>query len=908
MLSRRPNVRWWQIRKKNADLERELRSDLELEEEEQQENGLPPEEARYAARRTFGNPTLIREQTHETWGWAPFERLAQDLHYALRQLRRSPGFTLTAVLILALGTGAVTAVFSLIDAALLRMLPVENPQQLVQFKTVSPAFPEDDAFSYPSFQALKKQTQVLAGALAFRRLHKIDFEVDGHSALSEGQLVSADYFSVLGVKAALGRTIVPADEAVAGESPVAVIGYDYWRTRFARDPAVIGKKILLNNAPFTIIGVTEPEFYGLQPGEKIDVTIPLTTIALVNPGFAAAGGPADALKAPFRNWLYVIGRLQPGVTAEQATANLQPVFAQCMRDAVTSLAGTPVDSPAIRQAILQFRLRLDPASQGLASLRRQFSKPLWLVMAVVGLLLLITCANVANLLLARANAREREMAVRLAIGAGKARLMRQSMAESILLGITGGALGIGLAFWSSRSLLALMARGRSPVSLRVHPDPTVLAFALVVSLSTALVFGAIPAWRAADVDPSLGLAQKTQSSAGTGQRHRLGKSLVILQVAVSLVLLVAAGLLARTLTNLSDFYPGFNRDNVLLFSIDPGTIGYQHVTPLYEQLLSRIAAIPGVRLASISVHEPLSTNVSDTSVKIQGPVPHEGDDLTPVDVEMVGPNYFATMQTPLLRGREFSADDRAGTKEVAIVNETMARHFFGDTDPVGRQVSIPGYRGDSDWVEIVGEVTDTKVHDLREPATLMLYEPMLQNPESNATFEIRTSIDPAYVVPHVLAAVKASDTRLPVYAVKSLSGQLNDSLVEERLVASLSGIFGLLALLLTCVGLYGLMAYTVNRRTGEIGIRMALGAERGTIARMVLRETLLLVACGLVLGVPAALFASRLVASQLFGLKPGDPVTFLVACAGMVAVTMAASYLPARRAASVDPMRALRSE
>ncbi|MGC2301294.1 MAG: FtsX-like permease family protein [Acidobacteriaceae bacterium] len=296
------------------------------------------------------------------------------------------------------------------------------------------------------------------------------------------------------------------------------------------------------------------------------------------------------------------------------------------------------------------------------------------------------------LLLARANAREKEMAVRLAIGPGKARLMRQSMAESILLGVSGGALGVALAFWGSRSLLALMARGRSPVSLSVLPDPTVLAFALVVSLPTALVFGAIPAWRAADVDPSLGLAQKTHSSAGTGQRHRLGKSLLILQVAVSLVLLVAAGLLTRTLTNLSDFYPGINRDNVLLFSIDPGTIGYQQVTPLYEQLLSRIAAIPGVRLASLSVHEPLSISVSDTGVKIQGPVPHEGEDLTPVDVEMAGPNYLATMQTPLLRGREFSAADRAGSPEVAILNESMARHFFGNADPIGRRVSIPGYR------------------------------------------------------------------------------------------------------------------------------------------------------------------------------------------------------------------------
>jgi predicted permease len=313
-------------------------------------------------------------------------------------------------------------------------------------------------------------------------------------------------------------------------------------------------------------------------------------------------------------------------------------------------------------------------------------------------------------------------------------------------------------------------------------------------------------------------------------------------------------------------------------------------------------------MASLSVHQPLSTNVSDTSVKIQGPVPREGEDLSPVGVEMVGPNYFATMQTPLLRGRDFSADDRGGTTKVAIVNESMARHFFGDADPIGRRVSIPGYRGDAGWIPIVGEVRDTKVHDLREPTPPMLYEPMFQAPEGNATFEVRTSVDPAYAATAVVAAVKAQDSRLPVYAVKSLADQLDDSLVEERLVASLSGVFGLLALLLTCVGLYGLMAYTVNRRTSEIGIRMALGAQRGMIARMVLRETLLLVVCGLAVGVPVALIASRFMATQLFGLKPGDPLTFAIACAGMVAVTLAASCLPARRAASVDPMRALRSE
>jgi len=372
--------------------------------------------------------------------------------------------------------------------------------------------------------------------------------------------------------------------------------------------------------------------------------------------------------------------------------------------------------------------------------------------------------------------------------------------------------------------------------------------------------------------------------------------------------MIGAGLLARSLANLKGFYPGFNRDNVLLFAVNPPEIGYKDVVPIYHQLLGRIQAIPGVRSVSLSVHEPLSTNVSDTNVKVQGPTQGRGDDLTPVDIEPIGPDYFRTLETPLLAGREFSNADRAGSPKVAIVNQSMARHFFGNTNPIGRRVSIPGYRADTSWLEIVGEVRDIKVHDLREPTTLMLYVPMFQAPEGGATFEVRTAIDPASAQAAILSAVKAIDGRLPVYSVKSLSDQLDDSLVEERLVASLSSVFGLLALLLTCVGLYGLMAYTVNRRTGEIGIRMALGAQRGRIARMVLRETLLLVACGLAIGVPVAALLSHWIASQLFGLHPGDPTTFVAACAAMAAVTIMASYLPARRAASVDPMRALRSE
>ncbi len=893
----------------DSEIDAELRSHIEMRIADNIAAGMSPEDARRDAMLRFGNPTVTQERVMAADAALALSSVWTDLRYGLRQLRRSPGFTCVALVTLAFGIGANTAIFSLIDAALLKMLPVRDPQQLVQLKSINPGAPVDDQFSYPAYKAFRSRTQVFEGALAFRRMHNIDFEVDGHGGLANGQFVSGNYFSVLGVHAIQGRTLLSEDESVDGQNPVAVLGYDYWRSRFAMDPSVIGERVLLNNAAFTIVGVTGPEFYGIQPGERIDVSVPLTTTSLLNPAFAGAGMPYDVLKAPFRNWLYVMARLEPGVTAQTAGANLEPVFAESMREAADSLAGLPVDSPAVRRAILATRLRLDPGSQGLAGLRNQFSKPLWVVMAIVGLLLLATCANVANLLLARSSTREREIAVRLAVGAGRARLMRQLITESVLMGLGGGVLGTGMAFLGSRSLLALMAHGRNPVSLAVHPDSTVLLFTLVVSMLTAVLFGTFPAWRATRLDPAKGLALGSRG-ANAGSRSKLGGALVVVQVAVSLVLMISAALLARSLGNLRNFYPGFNKENVLMFALNQTMVGYKDAQagPLYERLLGRLSAVPGVTTASLSVHEPLSTNMSTTIVKVQGQALQAGEDLTSVGVEPVGPNYFATLQTPLVSGREFSAGDRAGAPKVAVVNETFARHYFGNTNSTGRFVSIPGYRGDADWLQIVGEARDMKVHNLLEQAAPMLYVSILQAPETGATFEIRTALNPENVQTAALDSVKEVDSRLPVFDVRTLTDQLDNSLVEERLVASLSSMFGALALLMACVGLYGLMAYTVSRRTAEIGIRMALGAQRGAIARMVMGETLVLVGFGLGIGAPAAALASRLLSSQLFGLKPGDPATMAAACAAMVAVTLAASYLPARRAARVNPMQALRSE
>ena len=891
-------LRW----RSNRELDEEIQAHLELEVQNNLTRGMTPEEARFAALRAFGNPTQVRERARENDLVTSAEGLLQDIRYSLRTLRRSLTFTLVVVLSLALGIGANTAIFSLIDAALLKMLPVRNPEQLVELKSLSPAIGLYELFSYAAFREFRGANPVLSGVLAFRELYDMDFEVDGHGGLANGQLVSGEYFSLLGVHAILGRTILPADEKAPGQSPVAVIGYDYWRQRFALDPDVVGKKIVLNNSPFTIIGVTPPEFFGLEPGARIDVSVPLSMVAQVRSDFASPGTPYDVFTAPFRNWLYVMARLKPGVTKERALASLEPIFARTMRESAEGLSGLPFDSPAVRRAFLATKLQLDSGGQGLATLRARFSKPLWIVMAVVALLLIVTCANIANLLLARGNSRQREIAVRLAIGAGRARLIRQLIAESILLGLGGGALGLVLAFWAGRSLLLLMSHSRSPILLNVHPDVTVLIFTLSISLLTALLFGMVPALRAARVD--------LRGSGKTNSRSRFGNALVVMQVAVSLVLVIGAGLLTRTLVNLKEFYPGFNQDNVLLFSVNPLMTGYREdqLVSLYERLLDHFKTIPGVRSATFSVHSPLSSGFSSSPLNVQGYKPPSDRELASVGVEAVGPEYFRTIQTAVLLGRDFTAADRAGGPKVAILNKTAAHFYFGEASPIGRRVNMPGYRGDPSWLEIVAVVDDAKYHDLREQAAPMVYIPLFQAPESGVTFEVRTGIDPASAAPALLNAVKATDNRLPVFAVKTLRTQLDDSLVQERLVASLSSAFGALALLLAGVGLYGLMAYAVNRRTNEIGIRMALGARPAEIAGMVLRETLLLVGLGLAIGIPASMIASRLIASELYGLKSSDGTTILLAILLLAGIAALAGYLPARRASRVDPMIALRYE
>lgn len=903
-------VRFFQRKQCDDQLADDLDAYLESAVEENMARGMTAEQARTAARRKLGNPTLIREEVYRMNSVAFLETIWQDVRYSLRNLAKNPAFTLVVVLSLALGIGANTAIFSLIDAALLKMLPVSHPEQLVNFTTSNRDFGANYAFAYPAFQRFRENRRVFAGVFAFYDLDKMNLEVNGQGGIAMGQAVSGNYFPTLGVHPALGRMILPADGQAREQGAVAVIGYDYWRTRFAMDRAIVGRQIVLNNAPFTIIGVTAPGFYGLQPGARLDVSVPLNMVGQVRPGWAAAGSPYDVLRSPFRNWLHIMARLRPGITVEKALAATQPVQAQTVREAVESMGGLPFNSPAARRSWLETKLVLSAGGQGLSDLRQQFSKPLYIVMSIVGLLLLVSCANVANLLLSRANSREKEIAVRFAIGAGRRRLVRQLITESALLAVCGGGLGLLLAFAGSGSLLALMARSNSPVTLTIHPDGAILGFTLGVSLLTVLLSGLIPALRATRINLSASQVQATRNSGKTTARSGLGKSLVVLQVAVSIVLLIGASLLARSLGNLENLRPGFSKDHVLLFSINPESIGHKgpERADMYQRMLGKLEAVPGVRSASLSIYSPLSGGNSDTNPVVEGYTPPPGKELAPVDIEVVAPGFFKTLGISVLSGRDFTSADRNDTPKVTIVNQTMAHYYFGDSNPIGRRFSIPGWLGDPRPMRIIAVVGDARYHDLREQAAPMAYVPFLQSDEPRVTFALRTSVRPEALMNAVRRAVAEVDSRLPLFDVQTLSEQVDKSLVEQRLVASLSTVFGVLAVILACVGLYGLMAYAVTRRTNEIGIRMALGAQRSQVAGMVLRETLTLVVMGLAIGIPASLAVSRLISSELYGLKPNDPLTILMAGIAMAGVAALAGYLPARRASRVDPMTALRYE
>ena len=891
--------------RKEQELTEELDAYLEILVEQKIIEGLDPAEARRAALIELGGKEQVKEKVREARAGHHLEILWQDLRYGLRTLGRNPGFAAIAALSLALGIGANTAIFSLMDSVLLKMLPVKNPEQLffIEKAGVPPSSKPSSNLSHAFFERLRAQRETLAGVCEFGYSQRVNVVVEGQAEVAQAQQVSGDFFATLGVNALLGRTLTEDDDKTPGGHPVAVISHNYWQGRFARDPAIVGKNIAVNGHPFTIIGVTTPDFFGVLVGESPDLWAPVMMYAQLNPGRSIE----QYLNNPLLN---VMARLGPEVSELQARAALTNLLQQSL----VAEGGSQL-SPERRQALRQQSVALKPASRGLSRLREQFSEPLRILMAVVGLILLIACANVANLLLARATARQKEIAVRLALGAGRLRLIRQLLTESMLLAFIGGALGLLFASWGSGFLLAMVGSERNPVSLKLSLDLRVLGFTAAASLLAGVLFGLAPAWAATRVDLTPALKDSARGSGG-GARLGMGKTLVVVQVALSLLLLIGAGLFARSLEKLRSLDAGLNRENVLLVSTDPRMIGYQgrQIADLYQRMLERIKTIPGVRYASLSRQGLLSQYGTISSVYAQGRAPRPEDNIFSQDDRGipfycgVGPEYFETAGMAILRGRGLTAQDDENAPRVAVVNETFARYYFGDEDPIGRRFGRES--SDSGRIEIVGVVKDAKYNSLREPSPRTFYIPYRQDSTSwrETTFQIRTATDPTNVIAAVRQAAREINANLPLFNIKTLATQVDESLAQERLIGAVSSFFSLLALLLAGIGLYGIMAYAVSQRTREVGVRMALGARRGAVLRMVLRQGMKLVLIGVGLGLAASLAVTRVIASQLFGVTATDPVTFIGAPALLLIVALLACYAPARRATKIDPLVALRCE
>jgi predicted permease len=895
---------WMLIRRRqfDADLEEEIRLHLEIREQEQIRAGLSPEEARQAASRRFGNSTLLMERSHLVWGWEWFESFVQDIAYGSRAMLRSPALTTVALLSLALGIGANTAIFSLLDAIMLRSLPVKDPAQLVLLgKGTSSGITDDFArthlYSYPFYRQMRAENRVFSDTAAiFSMTNDVHGFVEGRteSEPMAVQLVSGTYFITLGVQPLVGRTLNDADDNSEGDHPVAVISYAWWKRSLALDPNVLDRKVKLGAMTYNIVGVAPPEFFGTKVGEAPDMWVPLSMVKEVPPNF---GGYKDN----FSESLLIMGRLKPKVSISEATSNVNLLFRQI-------LLGFP-DAKLTQenlQTLDRAHVPLTPMATGLSSLRRQFSEPLQILMAVVALVLLIACANIANLLLARSSARARELAVRQALGARRARIIRQLVTESLLLALAGGALGVALASVADRFLLRMVSGGLDPIPLNVSIDIRLLLFTLAVTIATALIFGTIPAFRATrlQLTDTLKAGRNPQGASG---RNPLAKALVISQVALSLVLMVGAGLFLRSLVNLNNIDTGFNKENVLRLDIDSSSAGYKAEEPrafaLYQQIEERVSALPNVKAASFSAftfHE----GSWNSSVVVPG---MNIDDSVNVSHNVVGIGYLATMQISLLAGRNFSPSDTSTSLHVAIISEHTAKTLFPPGNPIGRRYYL-GDKTPEDEITVIGVAKDVKFDSLMEEPINLDYIPYPQRPWGFGDFEVRYSGAFTPVAASVQQIIHSIDRNLPIMHVTTLDEQVARSITNQRLVAQLSAFFGLLAVFLSCIGIYGVMSYVVTRRTNEIGIRMALGAGRSNLLWMVLREILLLVSIGVVIGVPVTLAGDRLVANMLVGLRPTDPVTLLGATAVLLAVAAIAGYLPARRASLVNPMVALRYE
>ena len=830
--------------------------------------------------------------------------LPSDLRYAVRGLLRSPLFAAVAILSLTLGIGANTAIFTLIDQILLRKLPVKNPDELVmlyQEGAHNGSNMGSRMHSYPIYQDYQKRAEPLSQVLC-RRLVPASVSVDDRTERLEAEMVSGNYFSMLGVTAAAGRVFnSDEDDQVYKGHPVVVLAYDYWVSRFAADRGVIGRKILVNSYPMTIVGVSAAGFAGIDPTRSPQIRVPIQMKPVMLPDFEWLG-----ISDRRARWVQVFGRLKPGYSVENAQAPLQGLFTQ-IRSYEMTLPAAKDWSAYMRGEFMKGRLLVEPAAMGYSGLRNDFSTALLVLMCMVGLVLLIACANVANLLIARGFMRQKEIAVRLSLGASRGRLVRQLLVESLLLSFVGGVLGVFLAVALTRGLLALVPSDGSPLLIRAQPDLRILGFTLGLTFLTGIIFGLMPALRASRPDPWTTLKDTIGSIAGAGGSLFLRKGLVTVQVALSFLLLFGAGLFVRSLQNLKGTDPGVALDNLITFQLAPALSGYddQRSVNLYNELLDRLRAAPGVHAAGIATVPILSGNEWDSSMSVEGHRPSDGEDMQAF-MNAVSPGYFATMKIPLLEGRDFTRLDGKSETRVAIVNRRFANHFFPRASPLGRRLGFGTGPDTKLEIEIVGVVVDSLYEGPREGIHRQVFIPNWGR--NSAAFYVRTSSPSGSA--HTLArnVVKSLDAAMPVYEVKTLERQLDETLLSDRLVALLAAWFGLLATLLASIGLYGVMAFVVARRRKELGIRMALGAQPATVVWLVMKEVLVLLAIGLAVGIPSAMALGRLVATELYGIQPHDPAIAVVTMLLLTGVSAAAGLIPATRASRIDPILALRYE
>ena len=827
-----------------------------------------------------------------------------DLRFAVRGLVRSPLFSIVAILSLALGIGANTAIFTLIDQILLRKLPVKAPDALVMLYQQGAHNGSNMGarmHSYPIYQEYQKRAEPLAEVLC-RRLAETSVTIDNQTERLEAEMVSGNFFSMLGVQAAVGRVFnSQEDDQVYQGHPVVVLSYDYWVRRFARDPSVVGKKILVNNYPMDIVGVSAAGFSGLDPARSPQIRVPILMKPVVVPEW-------DWLHMdnPRARWVQVFARLKPGWTVEAAAAPLQGLFTQIRQQEMT-LAGAKDWSPYAREQFMKGRLRVESAAIGYSSLRNDFSTPLRVLMGMVGLVLLIACANVANLLIARGFMRQKEIAVRLSLGASRGRIVRQMLVESLVLSFAGGVLGIALAVALTRGLLALVPSGGQPLLISAMPDARILAFTLALTCATGVIFGLLPALRASRPDPWTTLKDTVGAIAGTGGSLFLRKGLVAAQVALSFLLLFGAGLFVRSLQNLKTADTGVTLDNLVTFQLSPALNGYeaQRTLDFYEQLLGNLRAAAGVKSAALAGVSILSGDEWDSSMSVEGHQAQDGEDMQAF-MNSLSPGYFETMGIPILEGRDFNRLDAKENAKVAIVNQRFATHFFKGKSAVGKHLGQGGGPRTKLDIEIIGVVADSLYEGPREGVRRQVFVPHWGR--NSATFYVRTTAASAGAYTVVRSEVRTLDASMPVYAMKTLEAQLDETLLTDRLIALLAAGFGLLATLLASIGLYGVMAFVVARRKKELGIRLALGAEPGGVVWLVMREVLLLLAIGLAVGVPAAMALGRYVSSQLYGISAGDPWMATATVILLSAVSAAAGLIPAHRASRIDPILALRYE